>query len=195
MKKILKQLLAAGFVVCSASSAFGAAAISAFVHADGTVSYYFVGGKPTVAKARELALRNCRDDQGGKSKCVIAGGANGPAYWAVVDADDGSIGFSVRSDRQAAIDAAYAECTKRYGPCSNEAANVWFDEGQHPQANTQASHPTTCQPPTGRVLRSETYCTNGDCVRRFENGCTIHFQAPYCYDPIKQAFDWRPDGC
>lgn len=156
------------------------------------IAYYFVGSQPTVAKARELALRNCRNDGGTKRKCSIAGATEGPRYWAVFHASNGAIGLAWNRDRQKAIDEAHAECGKR-GECPNEAAHVWYDEGQTVvQAPVSSGN---CRPPTGKVLRSETYCENGDCTRRFENGCVVRFQAAYCYDPLEQKFVWKPDGC
>lgn len=52
-----------------------------------------------------------------------------------------------------------------------------------------------CQPPSGKVLRYSDRCTNGDCTRTFENGCSVRFQAPYCYDLLSSSWKWKPDGC
>ena len=53
----------------------------------------------------------------------------------------------------------------------------------------------SCQPPAGQVLRYSDRCYNGNCTRTFENGCSVQFQAPYCYDALKGKWDWKPDGC
>jgi hypothetical protein len=69
-----------------------------------------------------------------------------------------------------------------------------------------ATHPATpkaaapdrfgkCQPPGGKVVRYTDRCTNGDCTRSFENGCSVRFQAPYCYDIASGQWTWKPDGC
>ncbi|MET0341639.1 MAG: hypothetical protein ABW252_11610 [Polyangiales bacterium] len=52
-----------------------------------------------------------------------------------------------------------------------------------------------CQPPTGKVLRYHDRCSNGDCTRTFENGCSVRFDAPYCYDAVTGSWGWKPDGC
>ncbi|MBA9857251.1 DUF4189 domain-containing protein [Ralstonia pickettii] len=175
------------------SNAFAAAALAGADTPEG-IAYYFVGGQPTVAKARELALRECRSGSGAKGTCSIAGATEGPRYWAVFHASNGSVGLAWNRDRQKAIDEAHAQCGQR-GECPDEAAHVWFDEGQAKKVAAAPAASGNCRPPTGKVLRSETYCENGDCSRRFENGCVVHFQAAYCYDPLEQKFVWKPDGC
>jgi hypothetical protein len=55
--------------------------------------------------------------------------------------------------------------------------------------------PGQCQPPAGRVLHYRDQCSNGDCRRTFENGCSVRFQAPYCYDALSGDWTWKPDGC
>jgi len=55
--------------------------------------------------------------------------------------------------------------------------------------------PGQCQPPAGRVLHYRDQCSNGDCRRTFENGCSVRFQAPYCYDALSGEWTWKPDGC
>lgn len=191
--RILNRTALACGLLCLTSSAFGAAAVAGADTPEG-VAYFFVGSQPTVAKARELALRNCLDDSSTKGKCSIAGATEGPRYWAVFNASNGSAGLAWNRDRQQAIDEAYASCSKR-GECGKEAAHVWYDEGQHATVATAPATSGNCRPPTGKIVRSDTYCENGDCVRRFENGCTVHFQAAYCYDPSEQKFVWKPDGC
>lgn len=190
---ILNRTVLACGLLCLASHAFGAAAVAGADTPEGIV-YFFVGNQPTVAKARELALRNCRNDSGTKGKCSIAGATEGPRYWAVFHANNGAIGLAWSSDRQKAVNEAYASCSKR-GECPNEAAHVWFDEGQVEKVAVAPEASGNCRPPTGGVLRSKTYCDNGDCVRQFENGCSVRFQAAYCYDPLEQKFVWKPDGC
>jgi len=190
--KMLGRFLALSFsFLCLVPQAYGAAAVAAADTLEG-ISYFFVGSQPTVAKARELVLRNCRNGSGPKEKCSIAGATEGPKYWAVFHASNGSIGLAWNSDRQKAIDEAYASCSKR-GACANDAENVWFDEGQ-----TVAQAPASsgnCTPPSGNVVHSQFACNGGDCVRRFDNGCTVRFQAPSCYDPVQQKWDWKPNGC
>lgn len=52
-----------------------------------------------------------------------------------------------------------------------------------------------CEPPTDQPRRYNDSCTNGDCVRTFDNGCQRRFQAPYCYDQLQGRWDWKPNGC
>jgi hypothetical protein len=55
--------------------------------------------------------------------------------------------------------------------------------------------PGQCQPPRGSTLRYRDQCSNGDCIRTFEGGCSVRFQAPYCYDALSSQWQWKPDGC
>lgn len=119
------------------SNAFAAAALAGADTPEG-IAYYFVGGQPTVAKARELALRECRSGSGAKGTCSIAGATEGPRYWAVFHASNGSVGLAWNRDRQKAIDEAHAQCGQR-GECPDEAAHVWFDEGQAKKGCRSAS--------------------------------------------------------
>lgn len=186
-----RRLLLLAFL-CLSSNAFAAAALVYAPTKEG-VAYYFVGGQPSVAKARAMALRDCQK-AGGHGKCRIVASDDGPLYWAVFHASDGSAGYGKAPNRQDAIDRAHAECVNG-ASCPIEAAHVWFDEGQRQEVAVAPPSSSNCRPPTGGVLRSTTYCDNGDCVRRFENGCSIRFQAAYCYDPLEQKFAWKPDGC
>lgn len=52
-----------------------------------------------------------------------------------------------------------------------------------------------CSPPAGKTQRYSDRCVNGSCTRTFENGCSVQFQAAYCFDPIQQRWDWKPNGC
>ncbi len=191
--RMLNRTVLACSVLCWASHAIGAAAVVSAPTSNG-LKYYFVGNQATIAKARAMALRDCHSDSSDHGKCVVQEADEGPLYWVVFHASNGSVGLGRSTDRQSAVDTAYAECRK-LGACASEAAHVWYDEGQHQKVAAAPTPAGNCQPPTGKPLRSETYCENGDCVRRFENGCTIRFQAAYCYDPLEQRFMWKPDGC
>lgn len=180
--------------LCLSSNAFAAAALVAAKAATGGALYYYEGNQPSKAKARELALSQCRHDTEAHGPCQLQGAEDGPGYWVVFHANDGSIGMAWGPNRQEVIDTAYARCLE-YAACPREAAHVWYDEGQKKKVTATPASSGNCTPPSGKVIRSTDACTNGDCVRRFENGCTVHFHAPYCYDPLQGRWDWKPDGC
>lgn len=191
---ILKRTVLACGLLCLASNAFGAAALVATKAAAGGVLYYYEGNQPTKAKARELALSQCRHATESHGPCKLQGAEDGPGYWVVFHANDGSIGMARGPNRQEVIDTAYARCLD-YAACPREAAHVWYDEGQKKKVAAATTPSDNCQMPAGQLVRSRYSCNNGDCVRQFENGCTVRFQAPYCYDPVQQRWDWKPEGC
>lgn len=178
-----------------ATSAYAAHAV-AFAQTPTGSSYNWQLNQPTIKIAEQKALKACQakaKEQHYLSKCQVSG-ANGPAYVAFYHADNGGVGWASHPDRQAAINAAFAECQKR-GSCPDEAATVEFDEGQRPVKLVSVAPTKACRPPSGRVINSRTSCNNGDCVRTFENGCQIRFEAPYCYDSLTSQWQWKPDGC
>jgi hypothetical protein len=97
---------------------------------------------------------------------------------------------------QGAVDAAHDECARRYKDCQKTGITGWWDDaGYRKQVAKNSRAVKTCNPPTGEAVRSSTVCDNGDCVRKFENGCQVKFQAPYCNDPITGNWEWKSDGC
>lgn len=124
---------------------------------------------------------------------------NGPAYWAVVRASNGEVGVALGDTQASAVQDAFVVC-ERGGQCSADSAHVWFDNGQRPgkrlpppQAAQQAL--AQCRIPTGQVVRMQTRCINGECIRTYENGCTVRFQAARCLDRETNSYVWRPNGC
>lgn len=45
------------------------------------------------------------------------------------------------------------------------------------------------------VVRCSNVCTNGSCVRTFENGRKERWQAPRVYDPFKNDWTWDTNSC
>ena len=124
---------------------------------------------------------------------------NGPAYWAVVRASNGEVGVALGDTQASVVQDAFVVC-QRGGQCSPDSAQVWFDNGQRPARRLpppQAAQlsPTYCRIPTGRVIRMQTRCVNGACVRLYENGCIVRFQAARCFDKATNQYVWRPNGC
>lgn len=62
-----------------------------------------------------------------------------------------------------------------------------------PEPSRAVAGPTKAQSTSVTSLRYE--CFNGDCTRIYPNGKRERFQAPRCYDPFKQTWVWKPEGC
>ncbi|WP_174990479.1 DUF4189 domain-containing protein [Pandoraea captiosa] len=166
------------------------------------MQYLFVMNQTSMAKAKLAALERCRSrfasgSRGGRCEVLMAG--NGPAYWAVVRASNGEIGMALGDTEEAAVQDALIAC-QRGGQCSLEGVQVWFDSGQRPgkrlpPPKVAQSSPVQCRIPTGQVVRTRTQCVNGECIRTYENGCTVRFQAAKCLDKETHSYVWRPNGC
>ncbi|WP_353191797.1 DUF4189 domain-containing protein [Pandoraea pnomenusa] len=162
----------------------------------------YVTNQTSMAKAKIAAMNRCRvqfasGSRGGRCEVLMAG--NGPAYWAVVRASNGEVGVALGDTEAAAIQDAFVVC-ERGGQCSLDNAQVWIDNGQRPGQRlpppqaAQAAQ-AQCKIPTGQIIRMQTRCDNGQCVRTYENGCTVRFQASRCFDKETNSYIWQPKAC
>ncbi|VVE39750.1 hypothetical protein PCE31106_04074 [Pandoraea cepalis] len=189
-------------VLAIASTPSVAASAVAGVRTASGIRYVSVTDQTSMAKAKVAALDRCRAQlasgrRGGRCDVLMSG--NGPAYWAVVRAVNGEIGIALGDTQTSAVQDAFAVC-QRAGQCSLDSAQVWFDSGQRPgrrlpTPQAASVSPAPCRIPTGQVVRMQTRCVEGACVRTYENGCTIRFQAAHCLDKGTSQYVWRPNGC
>nr|WP_281351805.1 DUF4189 domain-containing protein [Pandoraea terrigena] len=185
----------------ASAPSFAASAVAA-VRTAGGLRYVSVTNQTSMAKAKVAALERCRTQlasgrRGGRCEVLMAG--NGPAYWAVVRAVNGEVGIALGDTQTSAVQDAFVVC-QRAGRCSLDSAQVWFDNGQRPgrrlpPPRAAPASPTSCRIPTGQIVRMQTRCVDGACVRTYENGCTIRFQAARCLDRETSRYVWRPNGC
>lgn len=117
-------------VLLGLSTANGhAAAALAVASTETSVAYYWVGERSTIADAEQLALSRCREsayEQRHTSPCRIGLSAEGPAYWAVVTAHNGAIGFGQDEIDWVAVSKARDNCAP-LGICNTEASATWYD--------------------------------------------------------------------
>lgn len=198
-------------------AAFAAAALLFFYfplpsHAHSAVAW--VSGQPvltiyagwnfsTQTKADQRALQGCRKLAKENnlsqlaSKCKVGHRQKNPGAGAIVCGTSGCASEAGYRSQQEAMDVAYKSCeAENYGDCTRDGITTWWDDSGYRVGTTRTvSTPRICIPPAGRAVRSATQCTNGDCTRTFENGCSIRFQASYCRDLTSGNWDWKPDGC
>lgn len=94
------------------------------------------------------------------------------------------------------MDAAADSCEEKNGPCQRTDMLVWWDETGLKRAPVIVeARGKSCEPPRGRVVKSTYSCSNGDCTRTFENGCSVKFQATRCMNMFTGNWEWKPDGC
>jgi hypothetical protein len=170
-------------------------------HAQDTI--YAAWNSPTQKEADTVALEGCRvraRDTGISQlakKCHISlrqKAAGGGAYVCGDKGCSSVVGYETEQD---AVDDAYRRCQKSFGNCPDKGITGWWDDTGYPKqaANRVVPAKKTCSPPAGSAVRSTTHCDNGSCVRTFENGCAVRFEAPYCHDPFTGQWEWKPDGC
>lgn len=179
-------------------------AYSAVAWLDGQVRINFAATNYASQKDADVAaLEGCRTRarENGKSgdaaKCKIANRQKVAGGGAVVCGKSGCTIATGFDTEQLAIDRAYRMCEEaNYGDCQKTGMTGWLDEEGYPKpAAKKIAAAAHCGPTPGKPVRSSSQCTNGDCTRTFENGCTVRFQAPYCHNPISGQWEWKPDGC
>lgn len=164
---------------------------------------YAAWNYPTQRQADVSALKGCRAEarksQVPKTNatCKVFHRQSVPGAGAVVCGTTGcsvSTGFGSKDD---AMISAYRQCEKHgFQDCQQANITNWIDTAGYKHVNSNTPGSTkACSPPLGKPVHSTYRCQNGDCVRMFTNGCSIRFQAPYCFDSLKSKWEWKPDGC
>lgn len=203
-----RRIFATAFGLClaliGAASApvIAASAFVGFETKSGGFHYAWSVDQPTEKGAISQAMKSCekvlrQDKEQAASKCkVLSSTKNAGGFVAVFHSDGGAaVAFGFSGDRQEAIDLAYQRCLKTGEKCPNTAAHVFEQTGAASVQKVAQNSNGNCQPPAGKTLRYSDSCSNGNCIRTFENGCKRQFQAPYCYDALQQRWDWKPNGC
>lgn len=180
-------------------------AYTAIAQVDGTPrgTIYAAWGYATQKEADLAAVKGCRAyaKESGLTKksanCAVIHRQKGFGGGAMVCGVGGCAMSTGVDTQQNAVDRAFRQCEqKKLGDCQTTDITSWWDETGYGQPSTpKREAKSNCGPPPGRTVRSTYQCSNGDCVRTFENGCAQRFQAPYCHDPISGKWDWKPDGC
>lgn len=182
------------------SSASNAATAIAFVPGQVPDTIAVAWNHPTQQAADLAALKACRGFAKGKGvggTCKVGGRPVKLGAGALVCGKRECAWATGYDTRQEAADAAYRSCVNSdFGDCNGTGISNWIDQvGGKGALVPKAAPLKTCSPPAGKMVRSTSRCTNGDCTRTFENGCTVRFQAPYCHDPFSGKWEWKPDGC
>ena len=199
MKYILYFSLLALLNVPTLSHAFSAVAL---VPGHAPTTIYAGWNWPTQKEADKAALDGCRASAKQSAipnlanKCQVDFRQKGAGGGAIVCGASECAYTGGYATRQAAADAAYENCAASFKDCQKTDITAWWDEAGYPKKPLRAAgQAKTCSPPAGQAVRSKTHCNNGDCIRTFENGCQVRFQAKYCHDPVSGKWEWKPDGC
>ena len=196
--KLIRTFLFVLVVMAIFSSENASAHVSAAIIDKHIDTLYVSYNQSTPQVADTAALYGCRAlAKKAKLKtadCKIVQRSKGVGWTAVVCAPakkDCAIVTGYET-QVSAISAGQTECANAYAGFCNEGAWNAYDEVEAPLS---ANVDNNCAPPSGPELRYNDTCRNGGCVREFENGCQRRFQAPYCFNPIKNKFEFMPDGC
>ncbi len=180
-------------------------AVTSIAHIDGRPQQttYAAWNYPNSKEADQAALKGCgtrakeNNITQSTKKCNVFQRQKNAGAGAIVCGKTGCTTSSSFDSEQDAVDDAYQRCEhNRFGECQKTDITSWWDDvGYRKKTARNAAPAKTCGPPPGQPVRSTYTCNNGDCVRTFENGCAVRFQAPYCHDPATGKWDWRADGC
>jgi len=199
MKNLSRLLLCASLLMPLLSYGFSSVA-HVSDHTRETI--YAAWNYPTQSKADKIALEGCRAlaRKNGVAalagKCTVFQRQKGAGGGALVCGEDGCAYTSGYETQQRAVDAAYEACVRSYKDCQQTGITAWWDEaGYSKESMKKAVEGKTCSPPAGKIVRSQTQCINGNCVRKFENGCQVRFEAAYCHDALTGRWEWKADGC
>lgn len=187
------NLITAIIVAVGMSISAGNAQADTAVAVDG-FDIYYRSSADTLKKAREDVLTYCKQESKvGKCRIISqskpgSGGyaaiATSQARWAVV------MGHGSQPDANAAALESCASITSTEDVC-----NVIMTFYDNSRVATRPNGKDVQKLPVKNVFRYSDQCYNGDCVRTFESGKKVRFQAPYCYDGIAGKWDWKPNGC
>lgn len=182
-------------VVAQNSNAY--TAVAAPDRSSGTSAFAY--GSPSQAKADASALAECKKKltSAKGAKCTIWHRAKAEGYGAlscdgVCSVVTGAVDVGEAASR--AIHNCMEDANNSESGCLSDL-HVWVDRNFSEPPKVATAKPKACSPPTGKTVRSTTQCDNGACVRTFENGCQVKFDAPYCLSPVTGKWDWQPDGC
>lgn len=97
-----------------------------------------------------------------------------------------SSGFQSKDD---AMISAYRQCERDgFQDCQRTEITNWIDTAGYRDASSSARSSTKpYSPPPGKTMHLTYRSQNGDCIRTFANGCSIRFQADYCFNPLKST--------
>lgn len=150
--------------------------------------------KNTIKEARAAALAFCRrESKAGKCKVAMESKPKSSGYGAVAQSKTRTHMSLSYETEGSAEDAALKGCVAR--TATDDVCNIvmTFHDDTHPASSQGGGwHP---KGPVGKVLRYSDNCYNGDCVRTFQDGKKVRFQAPHCFDGVAGEWKWKPDGC
>lgn len=163
---------------------------------------YAAWSYPTVREADEAAVKGCQSEARKnriatqKRSCTVFHRQAVPGAGAIICGAKGCSVSSGFSSKDEAMVSAYRQCERDgFKDCQRTGITTWVDEAEYRGATSNLQVEKGCAPAAGKTLRSTYRCQNGDCLRTFENGCTVRFQAPFCFDTLKSTWEWKPDGC
>lgn len=147
-------------------------------------SYGWSDHARTLADAKADALNQCainaREAGASPKGCHVVMSQAKPGYWAIYNADDGTISASYSPvSQQTAINQAWNGCQSH---CHDPANHIWHDDGSG-------------RVPGGDTSGRYTYnCDGSECVRHYASGKVVHFTA--CMNPsTHQPFDNLNGSC
>lgn len=197
MRRILSVLL---FLIAAGTSTVASARIAIAMLEGQPATVVVAWNYGTQKLADAAALKDCAmhakkiPGVSKKQSCSVIGRGKGPGFASVVCDATYCAWAAGYADKQKAVDAAYKDCSSdSRGECPDSDIGTWYDEEGF-SAPTIPTAGESCAPASG-VWHAETNCQNEKCVRKFDNGCVVHFNAPYCQSLATGEWGWQLNGC
>lgn len=187
--ELIIAIIVAGVMAVS----FGKAQADTAIAADGSDIYYLASAD-NLKKAQAEVLKYCKKESGiGKCHVISKSKPGTGGYAAIATSQAKWATATGHGSQQDANTAALQSCASITS--TEDVCNVVISFYDGSRDAIRPSGDRIQKLPVGNVVRYSDNCYNGDCVRTFEGGKKIRFQAPYCYDALAGKWDWKPNGC
>lgn len=154
---------------------------------------YFQSTRPMLKNAKMDVLHYCKkESDAGGCKIVFLSKPKSYGYGAVATSKTGlGIMTGAGSSGEAAKVALNKCATHTNGNDVCTVVLVLEDSSNAPRLSS--NHQANVS--VGNNFHYIDHCVNGDCVRQFDGGRRVHFQASYCHNPFSGEWEWKPDRC
>lgn len=189
---MVQQKLVVGLIVVMAT-VLGKARADTAIAADSANIHYWASAT-TLKEARTGVLSYCkRESERGNCRIISQSKPASGGYAAVATSKlkwGAVTGYGSQQDANTAALQSCASVTSTEDVCN--VVMSFYDSSRdvaHPVAKVARKSATS------NLVSHSDSCYNGDCIRTFDNGKKVRFQAPYCYDVLSGKWDWKPGGC
>lgn len=196
MRLNMKFLIQIAFLLTVVTNA-NAASLFTSIHLGSSDSgrvFFVANSEKSIAQAKRNSLQMCTNKFTAKN-CEELFAEKGEGYLAVIDSPDGFYGWSFNSERQVAIDNAFAQCKKIAAVCKSKASVVEASLSKSTIARIEASKYPPVPAAKPGVTTCTSRCMNGNCFVSYSNGNRKQVQLQRQFNAIKNEWFFPPLQC